>query len=58
MAERITWSLSVMMMDRVLRPCVASTSLPRPAASSRKRFIGADCGETIDTTRDETTTFP
>ena len=32
-AERITWSLSITMIERVRRPCVASTSLPRFAAS-------------------------
>jgi hypothetical protein len=47
-----------MMIDRVRRPCVASTSLLRLEASSRSRFIGADCGETIDTTRAATTKLP
>jgi hypothetical protein len=58
MAERITWSLSVTMMERVRRPWVASTSLPRLTASSRRRFMGADCGDTIATTRDATTRLP
>ena len=35
-------------MERVRRPCVASTSLPRSPASSRSRRIGEDCGEIED----------
>ena len=45
-------------LERVRRPCVASTSFPRPSASSRSRRIGADCGETIATTRAATTRLP
>jgi hypothetical protein len=57
-ADRITWSLSVTMIERVRRPWVASTSLLPFAARSRRRFIGAAAGETIEITRDAITKFP
>src|SRR5262245_57815841 len=57
-AESTTWSESVMITERVLRPWVASTSLPRPPASSRSRRIGAAEEPTTAITRAATTTFP
>src|SRR5438093_2873649 len=46
------------MIERVRRPCVASTSLLCSAAASRRRFIGAAPGATIAITCDDTTRFP
>src|SRR5262249_24846626 len=45
-ADRITWSESATITERVLRPCVASTSFPRSRASSRMRRTGDAFGDT------------
>src|SRR5262245_46274483 len=46
------------MIERVRRPCVASTSLFACAARSRSFFIGAALGDTIVITREAITKFP
>ncbi len=51
-ADRITWSLSVTRIERVRRPWVASTSLPRfPASLAQAAHRRRDRGETIAITR-------
>src|SRR5262249_36282670 len=57
-ADRITWSSSIRMIERVRRARGASTSFPRRVASSRRRFIGAGPDATIAITRDDITRFP
>src|SRR5512146_1576671 len=54
----MTWLLSVTMMERVLRPWVASMRRSAWVAFSRKRFMGAEPGITTATTRWETTVLP
>src|SRR3990170_4079279 len=57
-AERMTWSLSVMMIDLVFRPWVASSSIFRSFASSLSLRIGADSGERTATTFAAITMLP
>src|SRR5690606_29877990 len=57
-AESTTWSLSRTRIERVRRPSVASTSLPRSAASRRRRRMGEAPGATIATIRLAATRFP
>src|SRR5690606_38383456 len=57
-AESTTWSLSSTRIERVRRPSVASTSLPRSAASRRSRRIGDAPGATIATMRAAATRLP
>ena len=54
----MTWSLSVTMIALVLRPCVASISLPLSPASSRILLIGDEPGAMIAITREADTTLP
>jgi hypothetical protein len=56
-ADKITWPLSVIIMERVLRPWEASTSLPFCLASVFSRFIGADVGVTMATILETATTL-
>ena len=46
------------MIERVRRPCFASTSLPRPEATYRRRRIGDEAGDTMATMREEDTRVP
>jgi hypothetical protein len=47
-----------MIMDLVLRPCVASINLPLLPASSRNLLIGDDPGAITAITREADTTLP
>ena len=57
-AESIMWLLSMIIIERVLRPCVASIRCLLSLASSLSRFIGAELGATMATTRSAATEFP
>ncbi len=57
-AERMTWLLSVTMIDLVLFPCVASMSRELFFASSLNLFMGADLGVRTATTLEMATMFP
>ena len=52
------WLLSRTMIERVRRPCVASINRRSSRASSFRRFMGAELGDTIATTRSDTTVLP
>jgi hypothetical protein len=57
-AESTKWLLSITIIERVRRPCVASMRRRSSFASSFSRFMGAELGDTIATTRSATTVLP